>query len=31
MHAGLTARTEVIRCHYYMYVTDSIVYISVRV
>ena len=27
--AGLTARTEVIRCYYSMYVTDTIAYISV--
>jgi hypothetical protein len=28
-YAGLTARTEVIRCNYSMYVTDTIAYISV--
>jgi hypothetical protein len=29
MHEGLTARQEVIRCKYSMYVTDTIAYISV--
>jgi hypothetical protein len=28
MHAGLTARSEVICCNYSMYVTDTIAYIS---
>jgi hypothetical protein len=28
--AGLTARIEVIRCYYSMYVTDTIAYISVK-
>jgi hypothetical protein len=30
MYAGLTAKIEVIRCYYYMYVTDSIAYTPIH-